>query len=556
MKNRLLFLFFLLFLSIELSYSQTIVKAVREGNIQQAGQLLSENPELINAKDEYQNNLLFLAVNNRDTLMTELLLQTGIDVNYSRTDVASNALHTAVVMGPVKIVELLTDYGIDINKVNATGVSPLVNAALYGQDEIAEYLIGKGAEFTFHKSQTERILKSVLAGGNEKYIKLIEDFDTIDLFKCDLVGNSYLHYVAQGGLINFTGQLIRKGLDINKKNVFGWAPVHFAAYKGHTDIIKILMQSGAEKDIRTNDGKTAYNIAAEFNQSQVLPFLKNNGFDTLPPRLPEMCSKYVDPVVPDSIPRLFAPGIISQEYTFEHCKLTFSEDLTAVCWCDWSRNGFSRIFLMDKKDGKWNSPKVVVENATAPFISPDGQKIFVVASRILSTGGTSSDADIWYIEKSGDMWSDLIHIDSAVNTDGREIMPSVDKNGTLYFVLEGDIFHSKYVDGRYSAKEKLPFPINTANTESEPFISGDGSFLIFRSVGPEGMFAPNIRIAFHKTDGSWSDPANLSEKVCINGLFPSLTPDNKYLFYFQQDFYWVDAGIIENLRQEALRVDE
>lgn len=547
MKN-LILITGLLLLLLKSSYSQDIINAVRKGNIQQVSQLLSENPELINTKDEFQNNLLFLAVLNRDTVMSELLLQKGVDINYSRTDVGSNALHTAVIRGPIKLVQLLTDYGINLNKVNSSGVSPLVSAVLNGQDKIADYLIGKGAKFSFDKTQTGRIMRSILANGSEKYIKLIEDFEAIDLTEKDIYENTYLHYVAQGGIVNIAVQLIQKGLDINKKNVFGWAPIHFAAYKGHNDVINMLMQYGAEKNIRTNDGKTAYNIATEFNQAHASQLLKINGFDTLPPLFPELYSKYIDSIIPDSIPRLFAPGIVSQDYTFEHCKLTFSENLNSVCWCDWSRDGVSKVFLMNKEDGKWKSPQVVAQNATAPVISPDGQKIFAVAKRVLSTGATAADADIYYIEKIGDKWSYLTNIGSKVNTEGREIMPTIDKNGTLYFVSEGDIFYSKYINGKYTTREKLPFPVNTSNTETEPFISTDGSFLIFRSVGPEGMFVPNIYMSFLKSDETWTDPINISKEININGMFPSLTPDNKYLFYFQQDYYWVDAKIIEKIR--------
>ncbi len=81
-----------------------------------------------------------------------------------------------------------------------------------------------------------------------------------------------------------------------------------------------------------------------------------------------------------------------------------------------------------------------------------------------------------------------------------------------------------------------------------PFVSSDESFLLFSSNRPrigdkEDM---HLYVSF-RTGRTWSTPARLFE---IQGRFPSISPDGKYLFFCGDDgnVYWVDAGVVEALR--------
>ena len=49
--------------------------------------------------------------------------------------------------------------------------------------------------------------------------------------------------------------LLDAGADKEVKDEDGWTPLHVAARKGHTDIVKLLLDAGADKDVKDKDGR-------------------------------------------------------------------------------------------------------------------------------------------------------------------------------------------------------------------------------------------------------------------------------------------------------------
>ncbi len=56
--------------------------------------------------------------------------------------------------------------------------------------------------------------------------------------------------------------LISAGADINKTNLSGFTPLHHAAETQSMDSAKILLELGADTRLKTNNGHTAYELAA------------------------------------------------------------------------------------------------------------------------------------------------------------------------------------------------------------------------------------------------------------------------------------------------------
>jgi len=57
----------------------------------------------------------------------------------------------------------------------------------------------------------------------------------------------------------------------------GWTPLIQAAYKGHKDIVQILLECGANIDHQANDGWTALMLAARYGHKDVVQILLENG---------------------------------------------------------------------------------------------------------------------------------------------------------------------------------------------------------------------------------------------------------------------------------------
>jgi len=529
--------------------SQEIVNAVNAGDMEKVKSLLKENPELIHTKDQYKNSLLYLALLKDDFRLARFLIESGIDVNYSREDQGGNELFGAIIVGSLEITKLILEKGADIHKKNLRGITPL-DAAIYdGYKEIAYFLMDKGATLSVQERGIPSLMRASLSGGMDRIINLLIKEHEVDFKNKNGLGDTFLHAAAQGGDTSFIDLLIRKGLDPNVKNVYGWAPLHYAASEGHKDMVSALTKNGADKNIRTNDGKTPFNIAEELGQKDLLPYLREKGFDTGSPQFPKIDAKYIDPNLPGKKPQRFALGVISQIHHFEHCRFTFTSDMKTACWADWKRRGISKIFLMEKKDGFWQAPQTVYLQATNPFLTHDGQRIYFTSKRSLPDGKEARDNDIFYIQRTKTGWSDRIDLGPNVNTENDELQPTATKDGTVYFSHDADIYRSRLLNGQYAPKEKLPSPINTETSQSSPLISVDESYMMYISLGAGGIREPNFYLSFQNEDDTWSEPVNIAKKVETIGLFPSLTPDRKYLIYFLGgDFYWFDiSAVMEEL---------
>ena len=56
--------------------------------------------------------------------------------------------------------------------------------------------------------------------------------------------------------------LIERGIDINAKHpINGWTALHWAANRGNTKVVRLLIDRGADKSVRANDGKRPKDVS-------------------------------------------------------------------------------------------------------------------------------------------------------------------------------------------------------------------------------------------------------------------------------------------------------
>jgi ankyrin repeat protein len=62
---------------------------------------------------------------------------------------------------------------------------------------------------------------------------------------------------------------------VNATSSNGSTPLHYAAYNGHTDVVKLLLENGADPSIKDNTGKTAADIARERGRIEIANMIEN-----------------------------------------------------------------------------------------------------------------------------------------------------------------------------------------------------------------------------------------------------------------------------------------
>jgi len=90
-----------------------------------------------------------------------------------------------------------------------------------------------------------------------------------------------------------------------------------------------------------------------------------------------------------------------------------------------------------------------------------------------------------------------------------------------------------------------PGVISKGNIHSRLEISPDGQEMVWNTVDMK-TFSTQI-LSVKSVNGKWSTPQRVSQ---IQGRFPSLSPDGKYLFFCGDDgnIYWADKKILDPFR--------
>lgn len=76
--------------------------------------------------------------------------------------------------------------------------------------------------------------------------------------------------------------LIEAGADVNAKSHYGATPLSLAAEKGHLEITKVLLSHGADINAKDDHGDTALMYAVEFGHPDAVKLLLDSGSDVTP----------------------------------------------------------------------------------------------------------------------------------------------------------------------------------------------------------------------------------------------------------------------------------
>ena len=110
--------------------------------------------------------------------------------------------------------------------------------------------------------QPEVLLQEIVTEGDATLVgEVLSSGVVTDVNKMSPVGLTALHQSALDGNLPCAKTLVLNGADVNIVDSDGWTPLHAAAASGHTEIVKFLLQAGSDYSAKTDDEKTAYDLA-------------------------------------------------------------------------------------------------------------------------------------------------------------------------------------------------------------------------------------------------------------------------------------------------------
>ena len=177
-------------------------------------------------------------------------------------------LHIACQYGCITIVQYLIEVQ-NVNKEskNNDGKAAIHIAALSGHLPIVRYLIERQhVNKESLDSDKWTPLHYACWKGHLPIVSYLIEKQHANKEAVDKDGYTPLHWACEKGHIQNVEYLIeQQKVNINAQNKSGQTPLMIASYYGHTDIVKYLLACGADRNIKTNIGHTALNVAGNWN---------------------------------------------------------------------------------------------------------------------------------------------------------------------------------------------------------------------------------------------------------------------------------------------------
>ncbi len=228
------------------------------------------------AKVDQPNNSgctpLFWAISNGCHINAMLaLLNAGANVNHVANS-GGTPLWNAAYHGHAGAVQILLKAKANIDQATNKGDTPLFIAAELGKTEVVDILLKADAKVDQPMNNGWTPLYVAAWRGNANIVELLLPFAQVNV---RLQSNaSDVYDKAREGNKACIELLQKIGGSVDRPPQIGATPLWVAVENGHTSIVKMLLEKGANPHIRTNNGKSPLDVAKELNRGAIIGLLE------------------------------------------------------------------------------------------------------------------------------------------------------------------------------------------------------------------------------------------------------------------------------------------
>jgi len=197
--------------------------------------------------------------------------------------VGENALRLAVECRNLKIVQMLLVASVNVRGDYVSGETTLCRAAEKGYGEIVEYLLSVGVGvFAVDKAGNVPLVLAAAAGHLDVMQKLVNAGADVN-YITKSSGGCAISSAAYNGHIDCVKYLIEKRANICNRTIDVMDPLIWAARGGHVEIVQLLINAkvkvNAKVTTKQDSGFTALHYAAMHGYTQIVEILLNAGAD-------------------------------------------------------------------------------------------------------------------------------------------------------------------------------------------------------------------------------------------------------------------------------------
>lgn len=213
---------------------------------------------------------------DEDGAAIRVLIEEGGDPNF-RIPGGKTPLIVAAKIGDPDLVGLLLDLGADVNAATETGGTPLMFAAIRGNLKSVRALIAHGADVNAVAHFNWTALMVAAVKGHDGVVDVLLD-NGANANVADTYGWTPLMRAAYENRAGTVRVFLRNGkAKLEEADETGSTALHHAAAQGHVEIARLLLDSGAQVDVRNREGLTPLDMAKRMEKEDCVRFLESRG---------------------------------------------------------------------------------------------------------------------------------------------------------------------------------------------------------------------------------------------------------------------------------------
>ncbi|XP_071573914.1 ankyrin repeat and KH domain-containing protein 1 isoform X4 [Temnothorax nylanderi] len=240
---------------------RSLVEACTDGDVGTVRKLLTEGRSVHETTEEGES-LLSLACSAGYYELAQVLLAMNANVEDRGIKGDCTPLMEAASAGHVDIVSLLIAHGADVNAQSTSGNTPLMYGCAGGHEGVVCALLTAGANVEDHNENGHTPLMEAASAGHVQVAKILLDNGAGINTHSNEFKESALTLACYKGHLEMVRYLLEAGADQEHKTDEMHTALMEASMDGHVEVARLLLDSGAQVNMPTDSFESPLTLAA------------------------------------------------------------------------------------------------------------------------------------------------------------------------------------------------------------------------------------------------------------------------------------------------------